>query len=189
MTASPTARHHKLLHRAGEVHCLSSSFCCSYTAFPRGSAARSLPFLVGSSVQNRSSDVMRFAMIHAFQKTPESLPDARTITSDGCGTVASTDANQPQVLHTSTCKCSDRTCLMPGTSGVTGAPSSSGCRSPLTRWLSFCWRSLFITIDAPTKGGGGCSKMTVLSSTARCQTARILRRGCEHMCEHMCMSV
>ena len=26
---------------------------------------------------------MRFATIHAFQKTPESLPDAMTVTSDG----------------------------------------------------------------------------------------------------------
>ena len=28
--------------------------------------------------------------------------------------VASTDTNQPRVLHTFTCKCNDRTCLMPG---------------------------------------------------------------------------
>ena len=40
-----------------------------------------------------------------------------------------------------------------------------GAVQPLTR-LSFCWHPLSVPIETPTKGGGGCSRMTVSSGAS-----------------------
>ena len=49
-------------------------------------------------------------------RTNSRATSGRTLTarSGRCGMAASNDTNQPQVLHTSTAECTDRTCLMPG---------------------------------------------------------------------------
>ena len=60
-------------------------------------------------------------------------------------------------------------------------------RSGRSRWsrsdspsagLSFCWHSPIVFIDTPTKGRGGCSRMTELSPTARSDSRSPAGRPC-----------
>ena len=51
------------------------------------------------------------------------------------------------------------------TTSTRSSSTTSAVRSPLTR-LSFCWRPLYIHIETPAKGRGGCSRKTVSSGAA-----------------------